>query len=862
MDKNLSDVLRGTPDNYILPFYWQLGNHRDKLREQIAEIASCGVGALCVESRPHKEFAKDDWWADMDIILDECEKRGMKVWILDDDHFPTGHANGMIKEKYPERRRWAMVEEHLDVVGPMSDASILLRRKEDADNILIGAYMYAREEFEETLSGEPVDVSSGIRGDYLYLDIPEGVHRVFTIWKSRSGIGNAEYVDMLSDESTDVMIEAVYEPHYQRYAKYFGNTLAGFFSDEPNFGNVFSGDHTNDFGFYIKTVGLPALALPWHEDVLKMMEKELGYNPKPYLASLWFPMENFAPKVRLAYMNAVTKLWRERFSFKLGNWCRAHGVLYIGHIIEDQNSHARLGHSGGHYFRSLEGQDMGGVDIVLHQVIPGMESVDHTASSAGNECNGIFYNYVLAKLAASLGELDPQMKGRAMCEVFGAYGWAESVSVMKWLTDFLLVRGVNHFVPHAFSPVYPNPDCPPHFGAEGHDPQFDGFRHLMRALNKETHLLFGGTHIADAAILYHAEAEWMNCDFINHRNRYMLTEAPAKVLYDDQLDFDIVPIDYLEKATVENERMVINGVSFGCLIVPYAALLPDAFYTQARRLADEGLRVWFVDKKPDDCPKDLICDVVPLDRLNSEMRAEGLYDISLTGDHELLRVFHTKRGKTDVFMFFNESVAKRTDTVVSTGISGKYASLDLLGDNSFAGESGNGDIRIVLEPGESRIVVFDPELESELQSETKWHEIKTLDGEYGISLAESDNLDDFRSYKRTSKLKNITAPDEMPDFSGKMKYETTFSVTGSRRLRLDLGRVGETARVYVNGKLVGDRVTAPYSYDITDYVREGENELVVIVSNTLANRVKDHFSTYMQIPPSGLLGPVKLLTAE
>ena len=25
MDKNLSDVLRGTPDNYILPFYWQLG---------------------------------------------------------------------------------------------------------------------------------------------------------------------------------------------------------------------------------------------------------------------------------------------------------------------------------------------------------------------------------------------------------------------------------------------------------------------------------------------------------------------------------------------------------------------------------------------------------------------------------------------------------------------------------------------------------------------------------------------------------------------------------------------------------------------------------------------------------------------
>ena len=51
--------------------------------------------------------------------------------------------------------------------------------------------------------------------------------------------------------------------------------------------------------------------------------------------------------------------------------------------------------------------------------------------------------------------------------------------MMKWISDFLLVRGINHFVPHAFSPDYPDPDCPPHFGAEGHDPQFDGFTHLM-----------------------------------------------------------------------------------------------------------------------------------------------------------------------------------------------------------------------------------------------------------------------------------------------------------------------------------------------------------------------------------------------
>lgn len=35
----------------------------------------------------------------MDIILAEAEKRGMRVWILDDKHFPTGYANGILEHE-------------------------------------------------------------------------------------------------------------------------------------------------------------------------------------------------------------------------------------------------------------------------------------------------------------------------------------------------------------------------------------------------------------------------------------------------------------------------------------------------------------------------------------------------------------------------------------------------------------------------------------------------------------------------------------------------------------------------------------------------------------------------------------------
>ncbi|MCD8353681.1 MAG: hypothetical protein LUC47_05155 [Clostridiales bacterium] len=43
-------------------------------------------------------------------------------------------------------------------------------------------------------------------------------------------------------------------------------------------------------------------------------------------------------------MDTVTRLCNENFTKVLGDWCRAHGVWYLGHTIEDNGAHARLGY--------------------------------------------------------------------------------------------------------------------------------------------------------------------------------------------------------------------------------------------------------------------------------------------------------------------------------------------------------------------------------------------------------------------------------------------------------------------------------------------------------------------------------------
>ena len=92
MEKRLKEVLNREEGNYILPFFWQHGEEEAVLREYMKVIDESNIKAVCVESRPHPDFCGPKWWADMDVILDEARKRGMKVWILDDSHFPTAIA--------------------------------------------------------------------------------------------------------------------------------------------------------------------------------------------------------------------------------------------------------------------------------------------------------------------------------------------------------------------------------------------------------------------------------------------------------------------------------------------------------------------------------------------------------------------------------------------------------------------------------------------------------------------------------------------------------------------------------------------------------------------------------------------------
>ena len=93
-----------------------------------------------------------------------------------------------------------------------------------------------------------------------------------------------------------------------------------------------------------------------------------------------------------------------------------------------------------------------------------------------------------------------------------------------------------------------------------------------------------------------------------------------------------------------------------------------------------------------------------------------------------------------------------------------------------------------------------------------------------------------------------------------MIYRKSISIdsTASRRVMLDLGSVVATCEIKVNGKVVGVRMSPPYSVDITEYIHSGENDIEVLVYSTLSNHYQTLPTPYRGEPTAGLLGPVKI----
>lgn len=847
-------------DNHVLPFLWLKGEARETITEYLEQIAGADIREVCLESRTHPEFCRDGWWADLRFIIGECKRLGLKIWLLDDAHFPTGYANGALAGENvdPALRKTVLKHRTVTVVGPQPSTVIKLGNLMDPTERFVGAATFdaAGAPLNLELSVEQADGTPA----RLRFDAPAGITTVELFVTSQKTGFRDEYINMVDADSCRVLIDAIYEPTFEHLGDEFGCTILGFFTDEPGFMNE-KGTALDDASTS-SLIGRGDMALPWSDELVSRLRNALGEDWLTKLHGLW-TREADGARVRHTYMDIATQLYRTCFDEQIGDWCREHGVMHIGHVIEDKSCHTRLGQGAGHYFRAVAGQDMAGIDVVINQLAPG---VDHGRYSYFHGAwNMEFFTYALAKLGSSAARLDPKKQGRCMAEVFGAFGWHEGLREMKWIADHMLVRGINWFTPHAFSMApFPDWDCPPHFYAHGNNPQWPHFGQLMRYMNRTATLLSGGHAARPVAILYHADAEWAG--------NAMPIERVAAELTRSQIDFDFVPAEAFEdeeryEVSIADGTFAVNGCRYQAFVLPGASFIGAPTAHAVGRMMAAGVMVLAVDEVPSalyDADGAAELDgltATPLAGVADMLAAAGLQAVVTGTPQPWLRALRYERAGETYVMLVNEHPREsiRCTVALARGERLRGTRLDLLnGTDPVAFDSA-----LELEPFESCIVVLgaNGEVESNSSADTSASAdgapVLDIDGPWTVALSPAGGDGAFGEPQKLEHLCDLTA-EQFAGTCGTYRYHTSFELADNLAdTAIDLGDVYETATLTLDGHPLGTRICPPYRF-ATGPLTVGTHELTIDAINTLDHTIPDIFALTGPVAPSGILGPVVL----
>jgi len=857
-----NDVPSTLPRPALIPLLWTQGQPPATIRAVVREIAAGGNTGFVWESRPHPDYLGPKWWDDLSVAVDEARWLSLDVWIFDEWMYPSGIAGGKVVAENPGLTHHILRDRSLVADGPYPEKEWgIPGGLKTAETIVSVAA------FPAVIGNNfpSVDLSTAAgRKDLSEIRwaVPNGRWRICWVTAApelpKEGWRMETMIDILNPKAAEAFIRLTHEETYKRFASDFGKTIKGFFSDETGFRNITS---------YDSLPGKPGMPMPWSPVFLDYFRKAKGYDPGPWLASLWYDLGARGREVRYDLMDAYATAFAEAFFKPQQDWCRRHGVRLIGHLVEDNGADHQLGYGPGHWFRAMSYFDVPGIDIVGYQVMPGLDAgTSRWIPDSGPDWDQEFFQFGLPSMArgAALIKGSPEI----FSEAFGAYGWSEGLRMVKEIGDWHFVNGIGILSPHAMTMKYHDPDCPPHFNRTSGNPQWRYYSAWADYAKRIQTLLADSLPVYDAAVLYTAESSWAGP---------AQSAAPiVRTLEKRLISTVVLPYEtWASEGVIKKGRWNYHGQSFSLIVLPSVRFVPAGVMTRLADFAERGGRVVVIDPRPEGSV-DGRADGEVLKAVERLERARGKAFCAFSDIGEItagLSKIRFESGSQNVMI--SRRMAKEGEWILVHN-----RSLDTEAAGRFVVKNGRGGMaRYDAEQGIFFTVPFKAHkdgLEAELKIppgamwclrlgtrmpqakrsadfgpgediRVEWDVIELDDSGKQSGLAvHKKNLEDWRTWK------------EWPKFAGTLRYQASLDLPSSDgALALDAGRVGEIAELRVDGRPMGVRLAPPYIWDITEFRRPSRVTIEIDVTNTAHARWPDPFSH--GDAACGLLGPVSLL---
>lgn len=546
-------------------------------------------------------YLSAEYWAKVKWTLEECRRRGMKVWIYDEYNWPSGVCAGRVLRDHPE-----FVAESLRFqaaeVAPGGELRLPVPPNQVAGAYVLDAAGPGRETSRARPLSPPLREGEGavwwndtkdpliICAFWIAPTVCGQVYDRGSTWNARVD----RYLDVLNPAAVRAFLDSTYGAYHERFPEFYPETVPGYFTDEPR---------------AIYTPHGEAAALPYTPDLFPDFQARYGYDLRERLHQMLLNVGDYR-RVRRDFWQWLADRFGTSFSAQLAGWCERHGVALTGHLVGEEYLTWHV--SGvGDFYAALSPFQIPGIDL--------LENADGYTYRFGSP----FYRTFDTEPRGDKRKFHVDVKwphgivrhaGRRemMSEAFGVQDWGLNLQRQRMGTNYQVALGVTLFNDNSL--VFSIADFRKTAIAGKHftQPWWAHYRQWADYCARVAGLHAEGVPVADVGVLFPRTTLWAEAD-ADTVGRWVREEpththplfrvqeglrAVAEALLRRQWPFDFLPEQALAAARVAEGQLVTAVETYRALVVPGATIWPAEEWTRLVEFAEGGGFLLFVGDQP------------------------------------------------------------------------------------------------------------------------------------------------------------------------------------------------------------------------------------------------------------------------
>ncbi|MBN1984750.1 MAG: hypothetical protein JW761_00535 [Prolixibacteraceae bacterium] len=680
-----------SPEYRTAPFWvWNSKVTKDDIDKTLSEFKDKGIGGVFLHPRYGliTEYLSDEWWELVEYSLQKAEELDLKLWIYDENSFPSGFAGGHVAAQMPEANSEGIrLNPHFMKVLDIPGDSVRVK------------HVFKKEDEKWIEITQTIDRETGREGEYCVLVLED--------YEKSKWFGGYSYVDLLKPGVTEKFIEITMPGYEKTLGREFGKRVPGIFTDEPNTNSRSGG------------------TIRYTADLYEQFEKRWGYKLEPNLMSLLTETGSWK-KVRHNYQSLILQLFINRWSEPWYEYTEDKNLRWTGHYWE-------------HGWPSPEEGPDNMAMYAWHQQ-PAIDMLFNAEELRPDQFGNVRNVKELSSVVNQMG------RHRALSETYGAAGWELTFFDMKRLGDWEYALGVNFMNQHLsyISLVGDRKhDFPQSFGT--HAPYWGVYKYLADYFARLSVALSSGVQRNKILVIEPTTTAWMYYNPQGENQKPNQIKKEFELFLDTlerwHVEYDLGCEDIMTRwGEVKGKKLVVNRAEYETVILPPGLENLDKttfqliknFVGNGGKVIQAGATPQFVDGEPtsfaelqngENWETTAVPDAALFSLLADNENIQFEHPDSIAG-----KVFHQRRGLKDGQLLFVANFDKKETAGLHIRMKGKGV-VHLIPENgkienyTFEHDGGNVVFSATLPPAGSQLFFIskgskkskEPEEEREMQ---------------------------------------------------------------------------------------------------------------------------------------------------